>query len=604
VEELSIGSITPSTLSQYDILICAQPDFSYSGSELTAIEDFVLTGGGLLVIGDDSPSVFTPLTNFAGINWISGGNGGYCSDITTHDVTYNVFSTYFASPVSRLLVSGDAISLIRGTSGNHMLAASEPTNGRVLAIADEHTITDSYIDNEDNFQLALNMIDWLLNVKYTHELAVFLEAPSYSTPGTEVLLNMTVRNQGLNNETNVVLQLFINETLEDTHIFAELNNGNTTYASTPWTPTILGFYNITAYVIPVPTENVTSNNRDIRWVTIRIITGRILYDLCHGNDIVANFSMLFNALEDTGVVIDVIESGTISASTLEGYSSLICAGPTQAYSASELVAIENFVSNGGGLLVTGQYRSDVTSTLTGFAGIYWLDYWNWSVSVTDISSHEITQNIDSIYVDYVNCYLQTSSPAIDLARLIDGKAILAASEPAGRVVSLATGYSLYDYFINIDDNFDLGLNIIAWILGSNNAPSTPLLLDPGNLSIFREFTIAWEASTDPEGSAVSYILEMASNSSFLEIIQTWTVNSTEHTVTVLEDGTYFFRVCAQDHLAATSDWSNVESITVATNPFLVFLPLIIGVIIIAAAVPIIIFFIRRARITRNELEAS
>jgi hypothetical protein len=604
IEELSTGPITLGTLSQYDILICAQPYLSYSSTELTIIENFVLAGGGLLVIGDDSPSIFTALTDFSGIDWTSGGYGHLCTDITTHDVTNNVFSTYFAAPMSELLVSGDAISLIRDIYGNHMLAASELTNGRVLAIADEQTITNSYIGNEDNFQLAINMIDWLLNVKYPHELTVFLEAPSYNTPGTQAILNMTVRNRGTNNETNVVLQLFINETLEFTQIIASLDTGDNTVVSTPWTPTIVGLYNITAYVVPVPTENVTSNNRDMSWVIVRIITGRILYDWTHGNDLIANFSMLFSTLEDTGVIIDVKESGTISSSILEGYSGLICAGPTLAYSASELIAIENFVLNGGGLLVTGQYRPDVTSTLTGFAGIYWLDYWNYSASVTDITTHEITQNINSIYVDYINCYLQTSSPAVDLARLSDGKIILAASEQTGRIVSLATGYSLYDYYINLEDNFDLGLNIISWILGSNEPPSAPILLDPGDLSIVREFMVTWEVSTDPEGATVTYNLQMASDSSFQDIIQIWAITATEQIVTVPEDGVYFFRVCAQDNLAATSEWSNVEDIIVNTILFLVYLPLIVGAIIVAVAIPIVIFFIRRTRISRKELDAT
>jgi len=93
-----------------------------------------------------------------------------------------------------------------------------------------------------------------------HELEVNLDSPDFVTLNDEVLLNATVFNLGMNNETNVELFLMIGgDTVNFTTIPELLTNSSHTI-SYPWIPTIEGIYNVTAYAPPVANESYTSNN--------------------------------------------------------------------------------------------------------------------------------------------------------------------------------------------------------------------------------------------------------------------------------------------------------------------------------------------------------
>jgi len=106
---------------------------------------------------------------------------------------------------------------------------------------------------------------------YEHELAVFLDAPSRLEPKDSVLLNATVYNVGLNNERNVELQLLINGTVIDFTIISKLEVGSSHVLSHLWTPTIENKYNVTAYAVPVPGENMITNNMQSAIVSVQIL---------------------------------------------------------------------------------------------------------------------------------------------------------------------------------------------------------------------------------------------------------------------------------------------------------------------------------------------
>jgi len=113
--------------------------------------------------------------------------------------------------------------------------------------------------NSDCQAMFKNLIQWF-TVRYEHELVVSLEIPSFLEPGDFTMLNATVQNQGLNDETGVELQLLINSTVVKNVTISELVNGTSYTMNYTWTPTLAGTYNITVYAPSVPSENVTRNN--------------------------------------------------------------------------------------------------------------------------------------------------------------------------------------------------------------------------------------------------------------------------------------------------------------------------------------------------------
>lgn len=93
-----------------------------------------------------------------------------------------------------------------------------------------------------------------------HELEVNLDSPNFVTLNDEVLLNATVFNLGMSNETNVGLFLMIDGDTVNFTTIPELLTDSSHTISYPWIPTIEGIYNVTAYTPPVPDESYTWNN--------------------------------------------------------------------------------------------------------------------------------------------------------------------------------------------------------------------------------------------------------------------------------------------------------------------------------------------------------
>jgi len=254
------GIITSDLLSNYDVFVIPQADNPYSPSEMSAMQNFVFDGGGLLVIGDNYPYIYSDLTSFAGITWASGEASGITTDITSHPVTFKVASVYLHHPMAKMDTTDAAQGIVR-LEGDIMLAVSVQSFGKVIGFADEDSLWDLHIRSEDNFRLANNMIEWLaMPVRYEHEIFVKLEAPKHLAHNGSVTLNATVCNRGMNNETSVQLSILVNGSVTDSVTISELLVGSNYTLSYLWTPINDGIYNVTAYSPPISSENNVLNN--------------------------------------------------------------------------------------------------------------------------------------------------------------------------------------------------------------------------------------------------------------------------------------------------------------------------------------------------------
>ena len=262
IDSLNYSGITPATLQGYNVCIIVTPYFPYTSDELSAIQDFVFGGGGLLVIGGYYPEICWDLTEFAGITWTSGMSGGQTADITPHPVTDGVSSLYLDYASVSIIAEGAAQGLVRDSWGNVALAASQQGLAKVLGLAGQYSLQDYSISQADNLRLANNMIDWLsISVPVEHELAVFLQTPKIVAFKEASLLNATVRNLGLSGESNVELQVFVNSTMVGSVMISELPAGAFHTFSCILNASIgEATYNVTAYVLPVEGEGITANN--------------------------------------------------------------------------------------------------------------------------------------------------------------------------------------------------------------------------------------------------------------------------------------------------------------------------------------------------------
>ncbi|MFQ6128447.1 MAG: CARDB domain-containing protein [Thermoplasmata archaeon] len=260
VDTYTAGVIDPSTFAGYDVFVIPQAQVGYSAGELTAIQDFVSGAGGLLVIGDDEETIYSDLSGFAGIDWISGGTGGITTDITSHEITTGVSSVYLDAPVAEMMISGNAIDLVRDPAGGIMLAVSEDP-GRVAGFADEGSLWNVGINMEDNLLLANNIIEWLVGFRFEHDIAVSnlnVDSPLERWISYEV--SALIRNIGLNDESDITVNLLYDGTLVSSTDLSYLAADSTMFVSFDLIPSSLGNHTVGVEVVPIPNENFTENN--------------------------------------------------------------------------------------------------------------------------------------------------------------------------------------------------------------------------------------------------------------------------------------------------------------------------------------------------------
>jgi thermitase len=310
VSTIDPGTTIDSTvLASVDVLVIVAPMNNYSSSELTAIENWVEGGGKLLLISDWREYGLQARTIASRFDIFLAGDGicdsdenvGYplgpyydSENILLHPITTGVtrvemyagdgIITKPSGEVSLILTDSDDTaywfstgSPAKGVSVMSAFEGGAVGSGKLITITDSN-IWDSFYDvdgdgdvdfyDSDNEVLALNSIIWL-TIQYEHELAATLEAPSYVQPGESVLLNASVYNWGLNNETDVEFKLLINDTSVNYVTIPLLENGTKYTINFTWTPSTEGVYNVTAYVPPVPDENITINNVKTKFVNVQ-----------------------------------------------------------------------------------------------------------------------------------------------------------------------------------------------------------------------------------------------------------------------------------------------------------------------------------------------
>lgn len=96
---------------------------------------------------------------------------------------------------------------------------------------------------------------------------------------------------------------------------------------------------------------------------------------------------------------------------------------------------------------------------------------------------------------------------------------------------------------------------------ANRAPSTPTQSTPTNnqLCIDNVVQFNWNSSSDPDGDAVSYELQIATDNQFGQNLQTKTSSSTSTSVTLNKGVAYYWRIRAKDSKNAFSSYSSTFS---------------------------------------------
>jgi subtilisin family serine protease len=272
-EDITYADIA-ATKADVLIISCAydpSAGWQFTDSEIEAIKDYTHEGHGLIATAGTLYSGVPNNNKLASlfglkeiVSWVTASTDLLHLSNASHPIFADVPNPLVFPPVTTALPSDgqwDSNELAGGKyqALGHYKESAIVTYRGLVYISPWLEIIPPYYHH--HLQLLYNAIIWSRYIKPQHELAVSLEAPEHLEPGKSVLLNATVANLGLKNETNVVFFMSINGTTVSFITIPELHAGASYTINYFWTPT-RGLYNVTACAPPLPGEELTFNNVD------------------------------------------------------------------------------------------------------------------------------------------------------------------------------------------------------------------------------------------------------------------------------------------------------------------------------------------------------
>jgi parallel beta-helix repeat protein len=286
--ESSEGNPPSDFLVKFKLVIWTCGDFwgwAVDQFDAATLQSYLAQGGNILLEGEDigyNHDADEFMVNVAHATYQVDNTGASGLTVTdpTHPVTFNLptsFTWLIDPPYDDGVTptnGGTEVIRYTGTAWTAVTVFGENVGGKMVYYA----FPLYCLPEPHRTTLAINSINWLLGIRYEHELGVKLEAPDILQLGKTAVLNATIYNYGLTNESDVKLQLFINNTEVYSVVIPELLNGSFYTLSYSWTPTVEGLYNVSVYAPPIPGEEIITNNLATKNVKVMAVK---VYQLSH-----------------------------------------------------------------------------------------------------------------------------------------------------------------------------------------------------------------------------------------------------------------------------------------------------------------------------------
>jgi hypothetical protein len=185
------------------------------------------------------------------------------------------------------------------------------------------------------------------------------------------------------------------------------------------------------------------------------------------------FPSLREVLARWGYVIDSVE--TLTSDRLEGICILVVGAPRCDFKPEEIDVIEQFVRDGGGLLLVSNAEAmfdppcNLNQRIAKIAGLQFQEYLNYPITYLQVfQPHYITANVKRVKVGKV-ASLSVSNGARPLAstRATQQPVMACASVEKGRVVAIGDVGWLTDDLLVTESNETLAANVFRWLATRN-----------------------------------------------------------------------------------------------------------------------------------------
>lgn len=565
--------ITSVLLAQYSHIFLGEDGYgTWSIDELTILENFIISGGVLVGVGDSFPCEAT--VNIAekyGISFtsIATGDSGATSEFdASHPLLDGVTVLYLPNPYNALSVGGIAQPIIWDNTHSGVYGAyADVGMGHILVLAEDF---DDSFEAEDNEILFSNILNW---IQQEHDLYVILETEPLIYQCQETIINATVFNRGISNETDVVMQLWIDETLYQTEFIPTLDSFKNLTFSYFWSSTIVGPHNITLCVLPVLDEVFIKNNYisttinilDLYAKKVAILnsdsTNEPFYFFGGWSN---NFYPLYEGLLDFLFNVEIITNEEILSGGLIEVGVLIMVDNAPNAAASNIV--KDWYFDGGCLLT---FDSSICfnnwagilppeAEGTSGCGIYW-DYNSPAAGIL-VNEHPITagyalgSSLQGTSGDsqYYSSTIQSSeaspyyTPVVKTAIGSDRDLVVAYEPPQSQGLLVHIWDAVHWYTTS---NHQLILNSISWLQSREVNQFVNLIFPNGGERISGETEILWSGYEGNESDPLNYTVSYWQDSSSEWVILAENITDTYliwDTTTVNDGLKYKIRILARN----------------------------------------------------------
>jgi len=192
----------------------------------------------------------------------------------------------------------------------------------------------------------------------SHDLSLEnLQIPVYEKPNRCIRINVTLRNKGMANESNLTVELRVNNSLNDSVNISKLNSGDSVNITFNLSLSVESTYNITINVTNVVNENILDNNKISKEIIISFIEPVLLVD----DDYSDSYEIYYESALRNGNIPyrkwDTYSKGSPPFSELSGFPIVIWFTGnafSNTLTDTDRNNLKNYLDDGNSLFLTGQ----------------------------------------------------------------------------------------------------------------------------------------------------------------------------------------------------------------------------------------------------------
>jgi len=159
------GALTSTVLEPYDMIVFLSSTVDFTSAEVTAVTNWLNSGGSMLVISDHygSPGVsnLNNLLSNTGLSHNMTHEGSSNLVQTGKHPTHEGSTDMTGAIVGLVVCEGNSVPTWNDDQGRPVIGADEYGNGRVILAPDHALFRDGRMQVADNLQSYLSMVNWL-----------------------------------------------------------------------------------------------------------------------------------------------------------------------------------------------------------------------------------------------------------------------------------------------------------------------------------------------------------------------------------------------------------------------------------------------------------